>query len=349
MAKQAANSLLFILNDILDLSKIEANLLQLEEIEFDTMSTIQRVVQLLSITNTKDIYLRLNIHNLASRLIGDPTRLGQLLQNLVSNAMKFTTQGGVDVTIQGRVCNNYYELTGIVVDTGIGISEAGQKRLFQQFSQADSSITRHFGGTGLGLYVTKKLCNLMGGDVHVFSTLGEGSKFWFEVHLQLPPTSLESQPKGAKPRKKLPPLRILVAEDNLINQIVIRRMLEQNGCSSITIVPDGKQALEAAQQASYDLVLMDVQMPVMDGMEATTRLRKLFPADDLPIIGVTAYVTTEDREKLGACGMNGCLAKPINSQALIEEILQCVRRTQDVASSNSCSQDFHILFPSRYE
>jgi len=193
----------------------------------------------------------------------------------------------------------------------------------------------------LGLYVTKKLCNLMGGDIHVSSELGKGSKFWFEVRLQLPAVAPSSQPKSEK-LNKLPPLRVLVAEDNLINQVVVRRLLEQNGCSSITIVPDGKQAVEAVQQGSYDLVLMDVQMPVMDGMEATTRLRKIFPVEDLPIIGVTAHAMPEDRKKFTVCGMNGCLAKPIKSQAFIDEILHClhkIRRQKTVDFSSHCNTE----------
>jgi len=260
-------------------------------------------------------------------LIGDPMRLRQILSNLIGNAVKFTKKGAVAVTLKGQEGpeKDSFCLSGIVTDTGIGMTPETLQHLFQPFMQADKSIMRQFGGSGLGLYITKALCEIMGGEIKVMSQLGVGSTFQFTVKMEVPKAPISTTAAAHIERlKRLPNARILIAEDNLTNQKVLKAILLREGCS-ITVAANGQEALEAVQEEEpYDVILMDGQMPVMDGLEATRRIRELFDSQTLPIIGVTAHALATDRERFLNSGMNGYLTKPIQKEALKAEILRCL-------------------------
>jgi signal transduction histidine kinase/CheY-like chemotaxis protein len=334
-ARTTSVSLLSLLNDVLDLSKIEARQLTLEEIPFDPRTVAQDVVQLLSLqAQQKGLDLALTLGgSIPKQVIGDPTRLRQIFLNLGSNAVKFTEKGSVTFVVGGTGSstnnnNGRFILEGKVIDTGIGMSTESQEQLFKPFAQANASMTRRFGGTGLGLFITKQLCEMMGGDISVKSELGKGATFSFRVGLPLPENAANRQYPDSKHEKspKLPPLHILVAEDNVVNQMVLKGILERAGCS-IKAVFNGREAVEALQREHYDLVLMDGHMPEMDGIEATRQIRcQGFDKEILPIIGITARVMMNDREDFLASGMNSYLTKPIQAEALKAEILRCLQK-----------------------
>jgi PAS domain S-box-containing protein len=334
MAQETGASLLTLLNDILDLSKIEESKLTLEVIEFNPFNVTQEVVKLLSFSaKNKGLSFKLNFDcQVPDIIIGDPTRFRQILINLIGNAIKFTDNGSVKVALDGKALEREekYLLKGTVKDTGIGISADTVTRLFQPFSQADESMARRYQGSGLGLYITKSLCELMGGNISVKSTEGKGSIFQFEVLLRLPQEMGGPGPiANSKIADMLPPLQILVAEDNRANQLLLRVMLERSGCK-VTIASNGIEALKAVEGEHFDLILMDGQMPEMDGLEATRRIRKLEEQLDkkrnLPIIGVSAHAMTTDKEKFINSGMNGYITKPVNKIELYTEILRCIKK-----------------------
>jgi PAS domain S-box-containing protein len=335
MAHSAGLSLLSILNDILDTSKMEAGQLKLENIKFNPLGIAQEVIQMLSLdAHKKGIELNLVANSqLPLNVIGDPIRLRQILFNLVGNALKFTSKGSVVVSLKGKcdkehirlVGNIRHVITGKVTDTGIGISPEAQERLFKPFSQSDDSILRRFGGTGLGLFITKKLCEMMGGDITVVSEVDKGTTFRFHIKVGHSKDSISSlgSPPPIREIEKLPNIRVLVAEDNAVNQIILKTLLTKAGCS-VTTVWNGAEAVSAITQAPYDLVLMDGEMPVMDGIEATQQIRERFTAQTLPIIAVTAHAMVEDRERFLQAGMNGYLTKPVQKEGLFAEILRCL-------------------------
>jgi len=228
------------------------------------------------------------------------------------------------VSLDGDYDNGYFILVGQVIDTGIGMSATTQEQLFKPFSQADASMLRRFGGTGLGLFITKKLCEMMGGDVKVLSEIDKGSTFRFQVRLGRS-KDLIPQIEGSaiKLPDTLPNIKILIAEDNAVNQIILKTILTKAGCY-VTTAWNGQEALEAITKDHYDLVLMDGEMPVMDGLKATQKIRESFNCQTLPIIGVTAHAMVEDRERFLAAGMNGYITKPIQKDALFTEILKCL-------------------------
>ncbi|MGV8949433.1 MAG: response regulator [Candidatus Paracaedibacter sp.] len=330
MAKDTSASLLYILNDILDLSKIEENKLVLEEIEFNPLKIAKEVVKLLAFSaKKKNVSLKLiSDADIPNKLIGDPSRIRQILMNLVGNAIKFTEKGSVKVSLNGEPegKESPYILSATIKDTGIGISPDNLDNLFQPFSQAEESMSRRFGGTGLGLYITKCLCEIMGGKIDAKSVEGEGSKFHFKIKLLLPG-------KLAMPKLKtsfqasdvLPPLHIMVVEDNPVIQLVTKAMLERSGCS-VTAVNNGLEALKAIKKEGihYDLILMDGQMPEMDGFEATRQIRKSYGLYELPVIGLTAHAMLTDKNRFLESGMNGYLTKPVNKKDLTIEILRCL-------------------------
>ena len=314
--------LLTILNDILDFSKIEAGKLAIESVPMDLRATIDTTVYgFQDMAASKSIRLSSEVDSaLPPAIHGDPVRLAQIILNLLSNAVKFTERG--EVTLTTTLVGQEIRIT--VRDTGIGMPAAQVARLFAPFEQGDSSTTRRFGGTGLGLTISRQLARLMGGDIQVSSQPGQGSEFVLVVPhnpCDRPPTrpaATGSTPGGSGTR--LTGLRILVAEDNGVNQLVIRDALMLEGAST-TVVANGQQAVDEVSRApaAFDLVLMDVQMPVMDGLDATRAIHLLAP--DLRVLGQTAYAMPEERDACLDAGMLATITKPIDHELLVSTIL----------------------------
>ena len=305
-----------VLDDVLDFSKIESGKLDLEEEPFVVRDSFDWSVRIFEKT-ARDKGLRLELlvdDSVPVRLVGDSTRLRQIVTNLISNALKFTSSGSVQVkaTVEERnfdACR----LQVSVLDTGIGIPEDRLDRLFQSFSQVDPSTTRLYGGTGLGLAISKRLVEMMGGDIGVSSKVGKGTNFTFNLPLMFAPADRKVEVQIATP---VSPRRILVAEDNIINQIVIQRLLEKLG-HAVDVVTDGEAALEKIQSYEYDLLLTDVQMPKIDGLQMTRSIRNLnSPKARLAVVALSASASAEDREACLNAGMNDHLSKPVNTKAL---------------------------------
>jgi len=326
--RTSAETLLALINNILDFSKIEAHKVTLEMRDFDLLRLLDsfRAGMELS-THAKDLNLLINtdpdVHTL---LRGDPVRLRQVLTNLVGNAIKFTSRGKIDVRVSKEPTDTVPDkpppldtseppavmLRFTVSDTGIGIPEDKIEHLFEKFTQADSSTTRRYGGTGLGLAIAKQLTELMGGSIGVSSVEGQGSQFWFTVRFETQPESVDFRNADNYTA------RILVAEDNHTNQQVTLGMLRTMGFKA-NAVANGKEALDALKNTPYDLLLLDCQMPLMDGYETTRIIRE--PQSnvinqDIPIIAMTAYAMQGDRDKCLACGMNDYLSKPVIPEVL---------------------------------
>ena len=321
----SGEALLLIINDILDFSKIEAGRLVLETLDFNPRLVVEDVVSLLSDqAHRKGLVLTTDIDpNLTPVINGDANRLRQILLNLVGNALKFTEQGLVNISVYNHH-QQAHTLDFRIADTGIGIKPEVQPLLFQPFIQADSSHARRFGGTGLGLAIVKQLVELMGGQISVYSELGQGSVFSFSLIFNAPEDldGFLAQQNNAKLfpnlRSSWQQARILLAEDIATNQEVMKAMLHGFGCD-VDIVMNGEQALEVLRNSHYDLVLMDCQMPDMDGFEAT-RLFRSFEKDQglprVPIVAVTASVLNDERAACLACGMDDVLAKPFKRKEL---------------------------------
>jgi PAS domain S-box-containing protein len=327
-ARDSADALLAIINDILDLSKLEARRVELEHLNFRFDELIDSVTALLAArAKSKNIGLTTTIApDLPPWLNGDANRLRQVLFNLVGNALKFTEQGGVTINARHRQIDDaQVELQISVTDTGIGIPLDRQKSLFHRFTQTDTSTSRKYGGTGLGLAICKQLCELMGGKIGLRSQAGRGSSFAFTVRCGIgtPAIAAVAAPAEQPPTRPAQALRVLVAEDNRVNQLVITTMLTKFGHKS-DVVGNGIEAVEAVSRVPYDMVLMDVQMPEMDGATATRAIRKLpGPAGKIPIIAVTAHAMAGHREEYLAAGMNDYVAKPINPRDLLAAITRC--------------------------
>ena len=322
-ATESAETLLRILNDILDYSKMEAGRLEIETTVFSPRETVASAMALLAPRAFgKGLAFEADLpDDLPPCLVGDPIRLRQILLNLLGNAIKFTETGGVYVSVGHRTgAGGRVEVRFQVRDTGIGLSPRDRSRLFERFSQADSSITRRFGGTGLGLAISKQLAELMGGDIGVSSDAGAGSTFWFTIRCPVG-TPLSATPEPAAPaRNSGRSLEILVAEDNAVNQQVIAAILGRQG-HRVEIVGNGVEALEALRQRSYDVLLMDVQMPEMDGVTAAAAIRRLYgPVSRIPIIALTANAMKGDRERYLDAGMNDYVSKPISEPLLFEAL-----------------------------
>ncbi|OYT17076.1 MAG: hypothetical protein B7C24_04560 [Bacteroidetes bacterium 4572_77] len=321
----SARSLLSIINDILDFSKVEAGQIELENISFDLYKELANSVRLLKIkADEKDLQLTVNIpENVPQFVNGDPTRLRQILLNLLSNALKFTQQGGVYVRLSvEKESSTHYTIKFEVRDTGIGISKEQQKRLFKVFSQVDKSTTRSYGGTGLGLSISKKLSELMNGQIGVDSKAEEGSTFWFtavfeknehaEEDLKVPRATLNQE------GKKVGTLEILLAEDNLINQKVALFTLNKYG-HKVTLANNGAQAVELFREKEYDLILMDLNMPKMNGIDAAIEIRKMEDEKDLKrvkIVALTAAAMESDEKDCLAAGMDDYISKPFKQTDL---------------------------------
>jgi signal transduction histidine kinase/HPt (histidine-containing phosphotransfer) domain-containing protein len=337
-AKESADVLLELLNEILDLSRMEAGKFQLEPVPFSPQRVVEQTLKAVSVRAAeKGLKLRGDLPaDLPDSLFGDALRLRQMLVNLVGNAIKFTPRG--EVTVRARNCppGDFPGclLEFAVSDTGIGIAAEDQERIFAPFTQADASMTRGYGGSGLGLAITSHLVHLMGGRIWVESQLGQGSTFLFTVKLALPPgaaTAAETA-RGDGMSRQAPPartppaarsLRILLAEDNPANQKVGRYILQRHG-HRVEVAGNGQEAVARVSGEDFDLVLMDVQMPTMDGFRATAAIRAL--ADPrkatLPIVAMTAHAMKGDQQRCLAAGMDGYITKPIDSQNLLDTILR---------------------------
>ncbi len=316
--RDSGEALLTILNDVLDFSKMEAGKLTLESADFDLRGVVASVTGLLaSRAREKGLDLESAVGaEVPPVLRGDPGRLRQVLLNLVGNAIKFTDEGGVQVKVSRIDGGGERALLRLAVaDTGVGIPPEAQGRLFQEFTQVDQLSRRRAGGTGLGLAICKKIVTAMGGEIGVESAVGRGSTFWFTVTLE-PAAGEVVVPEAARPEATVTPLKILVAEDNPVNQQVALGLLGRRG-HSVDIVGDGRAAVAAVSARSYDVVLMDVHMPEMDGIEATREIRRL-PGDRgrVPIIALSASAMKEETDLCQAAGMAGHLPKPIDPVAL---------------------------------
>lgn len=303
-----------ILNDILDLSKLNAGKLALEIIPFDLKATAKDCVAFYAqLAQNKGISLRINVDKtLNTSVVGDATRLSQVLNNLVSNAIKFTHKGSVTLGLEkGETSPTHQFVRFSVTDTGEGIDVSEQERVFEAFTQANSSINRVHGGTGLGLQIVKSLIEAMGGTVYLKSAAGEGSEFYFELPFEVAKSVVAKTEKDIAPT--FSGCKVLVAEDNDINQVVAKSLLEDTGLE-VVLANNGKEAVELAQNQHFDLILMDLHMPEMNGCEAAFILRQSNFAK--PIIAFTAAVVAEEIEKALASGMNGYLTKPVNKTEL---------------------------------
>lgn len=345
-ARESTRGLLHVINDILDFSKLEAGRLEPEAINFEVDRLLDGVVGLLE-PRAAEKGLRLGSSStpgIPPWLKGDPNRLRQVLLNLVSNAIKFTERGSIDVAVAHRAIDDETtELRFEVRDTGIGIAPESQARLFSPFIQADTSISRKYGGTGLGLAISRGLCAAMGGDIGIVSTAGEGSIFWFTVTCGRGEAPVVTAP-ALQPEADVAPgasLQILVAEDNPMIQRLTQRLLAKRGHVAY-LVGDGAAAIEAVRTHRYDLILMDMQMPELDGISATRAIRD--PAGlalQIPIVALTGNAVIGERENCLAAGMNGYLTKPIDPDALFAAIDQWAGTRMDNAASRAAASLSH--------
>jgi PAS domain S-box-containing protein len=321
----SGEALLTIINDILDFSKIEAGRFELESVPFELRRTVRAAADLIR-PNAAKKGIELRIHDAGEappQLLGDAGRIRQIVLNLLSNALKFTEQGRIDLTIGATPVDSLWQVSISVTDTGIGITPTGMSRLFQSFSQADASIARRYGGTGLGLVISRRLAELMGGTLTATSTgiPGEGSRFElsFSAEAAAVETVMARRPGAARVAVAAGAvsraLRILLAEDNAMNQKLAMRLLEKMGLTADLAV-NGLEAVAAVGREPYDVILMDVQMPEVDGLEATRQIRAAAPAHRPWIVAMTANAMEGDREACLAAGMDDYLSKPIRPDAL---------------------------------
>jgi signal transduction histidine kinase/AmiR/NasT family two-component response regulator len=340
--KKSSRNLRALIKDVLDFSKIEAGLVETEQVPFDLVEILSAAVHAFSpLAGDKGVALQLEHALPHTCYIGDPHRLSQVVNNLVSNALKFTLQGSVKVAVYSRILlaqQDLWRLTISVTDTGMGIQPEQQAQLFDSFHQGSASVSRHHGGSGLGLYISKELVELMGGELSVRSQPGKGSTFEFWVDLQLSHslvTAMETAPPAGLER--LAGLRILVVEDDLTNQILLQAWLHQ--AEAVTVCrANGQEALDELSKESYfDAVLMDVSMPVMDGLTATRRIRQPQPQDSparqrylaaLPIIGISGHAFSEDMNRCLSAGMTNSLTKPLSRVAMLQALTSALETCQ---------------------
>lgn len=336
VAKDASANLLRLINDILDLSRAEAGKITVESLEISIKDIVRSVCRgLVILAQNKGITLTWQVAaDIPAVVMGDPVRIRQIIINLVNNAIKFTHKGGVTVTVSvhsrnGQEC----ELLFGVVDTGIGIPKQNQARVFEVFSQADEQTSRRYGGTGLGLAISRKLADLMGGRLWLESEEGKGSTFFFVLKftvsasaLSVPSAETPSAADPADPADDVGRLRILLAEDNLVNQKIAVRLLEKRGWE-VVAVGNGQEAVAALGRARFDLILMDDHMPEMSGVEATAIIRteEKQTGMHIPIIAMTANAMAGDREKYLSLGMDAYVSKPIDRELFFREIINSVK------------------------
>ncbi|HUI42180.1 MAG TPA: PAS domain S-box protein, partial [Terriglobia bacterium] len=360
MAKSSADSLLAVINDILDFSKIEAGKLSLSESAFDLRQCLDEAVKpLVFRARAKSLGWTCEVAGeVPKAVVGDPTRLRQIIINLVANAIKFTDRGHVGLRVELDSQDDAgLRLRFSVSDTGIGIPLEKQKLIFEAFSQADSSTSRKYGGTGLGLTICARLAEMMGGEIGLESEAGRGATIHFTARFGVASAAAEAsldagapsadEPAAAGVPKSFapigPPLRILLAEDNPVNQKIAQRWIEAQG-HAVELVGNGRDVVDRVSLEAFDLVLMDVQMPIMDGVEATTaiRFREVATGRHLPIVAVTAHAMPGDREKYLALGMDGYLAKPIRRERLLAVIEEfCAKPGRQAASAAAAAPAVH--------
>jgi len=321
----AGDTLLSVVNDVLDFSKIESGKLELERAAFAVKDCIEEARDLLSPKVSEDVDLRCVIdHETPASIVGDVTRLRQVLVNLISNALKFTARGEVVVSVTSRrVHNELYELEFAVKDTGIGIPANRMDRLFESFSQVETSTSRRYGGTGLGLAICKRLSEMMGGRIWVESRVRRGSTFHFTIQAEAAPARDDARRSASKSGQSgRRPLRILLAEDNAVNQRVAILLLAKLGYRA-DVAANGIEVLNALKRRRYDVILMDVQMPQMDGLEASRRICREWPDHRPRIIAITADSMEEDRQACLKAGMDDYLSKPIRLPNLALALDNC--------------------------
>jgi len=360
-ARQSAESLLEIINSILDLSKIEAGKVEIESVQFNLLNVID---QSISVVSAKAAEKRIKIlkeiqHATEYRLIGDTTKLRQIIINLLSNAVKFTREGEIRLKVSTLpVADNEVELNVSIVDSGIGIPEDKLSELFKPFSQIDGSESNQLGGTGLGLVICREFVELLGGEINVESKIGKGSSFNFKIKCGVQPKTnisdnaslinkisdenlvlthkIEFNNNGSKEKRSK--YKVLLAEDNLINQKVSLKMLSTAGYQS-SAVSNGKEAVEAVIHGDFDVILMDIQMPEIDGYKATEQIRSIKDSrKNIPIIALTAHALIGDREKCLNAGMTDYIAKPVLGEELIKKIDSLFKINGNGAASTSVSK-----------
>ncbi len=334
IVQESGDALLAILNDLLDISRIEAGKMSLESIEFDLREVLSGAyAAFTAIANKSGLSFILDIDPAAGIYLGDPTRVRQVAYNFLSNALKFTKEGRV--ILSARLVDGGLEIS--VLDTGIGIASDRLDGVFDPFVQADASVNRNFGGTGLGLGISRDLAKLMGGSIRVESELGKGSTF--TAFLQIPrlrdateTLRVVNDDEPVASQEIVQSLRVLAAEDNLVNQLVLRTLMEQFGIT-LTVVENGKLAVEAWESQIWDIILMDMQMPVMGGVEASRLIREQERATGrakTPIIAVTANAMTHHMSEYESAGINGVVSKPIKADSLANVLIKVL---DEMASS----------------
>lgn len=328
--EESASALLVILNDILDLSKLDADKIELESEDFDPGRVIQMIVELLQWeADSKELTVVVEVQNpLPQMVCGDKGRLRQIVMNVLGNAIKFTADGHVILRVSCTPDGRRHRLTIEVEDTGIGIAPEQIENVFDQFSQAEATMSRRFGGTGLGLPIARRLAELMGGGITVRSKLGEGSVFTLTVVMD-PASGQVSAPNSIPRSAPIPSMRVLIAEDNATNRFLMTRFADGTECD-VRFACNGYEAVAEAEAFRPDLIFMDVSMPGLDGLEATERIRELGAGcGSVPILALTANAMESDRRKCLAAGMDGFLAKPIRKQKFLDCLREWGRRNEN--------------------
>ena len=322
LAQSSARQLLRHANDVLDISKVDAGKLHLLEEQFDMTALVEDlVVGLRPLAIQKGTKVIVKPLGPLPRLVGDYFRISQIIQNFLTNALKFTDGGQITLEIEAqRRKDALLDVEVRVIDTGIGIAESDQVRIFEDFVMLDQSLVRTSGGTGLGLAIARRLAQAMGGDVGVESELGEGSCFWMRLPLAIASAPSQGDTPKPQPAQAMDPMDVLVVEDNATNRIVLEEMLHQMG-HRLTMATDGRQGMEAARAHPFDVILMDISMPVMDGLAATALIREEGLSTGSRILAVTAHSMPADLERFQKAGMDGCLTKPISFGNLAKSLL----------------------------
>ena len=345
--KLSGDSLIVLINDILDLAKVESGKMDFERLPFRINTSLSAMLHIFE-TKIREKNLKL-IRKFDSKipdiLVGDPIRLHQVIINLVSNAVKFTNNGEITVSVQLiSEDEESVKVEFIITDTGVGIPESKIDKIFENFQQASSNTSRIYGGTGLGLAIVKQLVEAQGGKVSVKSKVGEGSSFTIELDFLKTNAGVDDEPKMDDPKVELKNVRVLVAEDIHLNQLLMKTLLDDFGFE-YDIAENGKIVVEKLRSNSYSVILMDLQMPEMNGFEATDYIRNVLKSD-IPIIALTADVTTVDLDKCKAVGMNDYIAKPVDERILYNKIVAAVRKSSIIEELKSeiCKENLVLKY-----